>query len=283
MSENCTEDACASCSSNCSERKANPEDFAAKPHELSKIGKVIGVVSGKGGVGKSLVTVLLAAAMKRKGHGASILDADITGPSIPRLLGLHERAAMTELGITPVRSQGGIDAMSLNLLIENETDPVVWRGPVIGGAVKQFWTDVIWGEADYLFIDMPPGTGDVPLTVYQSIQLDGLIIVTSPQELVGMIVEKAVNMARMMNIPVLGLAENMSYFKCPDCGKETAIFGKSRVEETAARNNIKTVARLPLDPAFAQACDEGRAESIEGPWLDEILAFLESMPLKDRS
>ncbi|UQZ88583.1 ATP-binding protein [Deltaproteobacteria bacterium Smac51] len=287
MSESCNDQCCSSCASDCSERQAEqnpaggcpsagqgqmrPEDFVAKPHELSDIGKVIGVVSGKGGVGKSLVTALLASAMKRQGHGTAILDADITGPSIPRIFGLKERAAMSELGLYPVRSQGGTDIMSLNLLIDNETDPVVWRGPVIGGAVKQFWTDVIWGEAEYMFIDMPPGTGDVPLTVYQSIRLDGLVIVTSPQELVTMIVEKAVNMARMMNIPVLGLVENMSFFKCPDCGRETDIFGKSHVEETAARFNIKTVARLPLDPSFAKACDEGQVESIEAPWLNEIL------------
>lgn len=285
MSEACSEECCSSCQSDCAERhgpaahgdKMKPEDFVAQPHALSKIGKVVGVVSGKGGVGKSLVTSLLACAMKRRGHTTGILDADITGPSIPRVFGLKGRAAMDEKGLYPVKSAAGLDIMSLNLLIEKETDPVVWRGPVLAGAVKQFWTDVIWADDEYLFIDMPPGTGDVPLTVFQSIRLDGLVIVTSPQDLVAMIVEKAVNMARMMDIPVLGLAENMSYYKCPKCGEETDIFGPSRVEETAARFLIKTVARLPLDPAIARACDQGRVETVEGPWLDEMLAMLETL------
>lgn len=288
MSENCG-DGCSSCQLECGERRdepvsacggggqQSPESFIARPHELSRIGKVIGVVSGKGGVGKSLVTALLASAMKRRGFGTGLMDADITGPSVPRIFGLQGRAKMDEFGLYPVKSKGGIDIISLNLLIENETDPVIWRGPVIGGAVKQFWTDVIWAEADYLFLDMPPGTGDVPLTVYQSIRLDGLVIVTSPQELVTMIVEKAVNMARMMNVPVLGLVENMSYFKCPECGKETAVFGESKLTETAARYHIDTVARLPLNPDFARACDAGDVESLDGPWLDDIVDLLEAL------
>ncbi|MEG1429756.1 MAG: P-loop NTPase, partial [Hydrogenoanaerobacterium sp.] len=217
MSENCSHN-CESCGENCSERK--PESLLEKPHELSHIKKVIGVVSGKGGVGKSLVTSLLAVLAQRSGYKTAILDADITGPSIPTAFGLHEKAQGNELGLYPVKSKTGISVMSLNLLMENETDPVVWRGPIIAGTVKQFWTDVIWDDIDYMFIDMPPGTGDVPLTVFQSIPVDGIIIVASPQELVGMIVEKAVNMAKMMNIPVLALVENMSYVTCPDCGKQ---------------------------------------------------------------
>lgn len=287
MSENCV-DECSSCLAECGECRQPPEggcspspekqeSFIARPHEMSRIGKVIGVVSGKGGVGKSLVTALLASAMYRRGHGVGLMDADITGPSIPRLFGLSGRAAMDEFGLYPVKSKTGLDVISLNLLIENETDPVIWRGPVIGGMVKQFWTDVIWGKADYLFIDMPPGTGDVPLTIFQSIRLDGLIIVTSPQELVGMIVEKAFNMARMMKVPVLALVENFSYFKCSDCGRETTVFGESRLAETAARYNLPTTARLPLDPNFAKAGDAGEVETLQGPWLDDILTRLETL------
>lgn len=293
MSENCTSDQCSSCPVDCDSRQGreeagrdcvptseDPESFLAKPHQLSRVGKVIGVVSGKGGVGKSLVTGLLASAMKRRGQGVGLMDADITGPSIPRIFGLGGRAKMDEFGLYPVRSRGGVDIISINLLIENETDPVIWRGPVIGGLVKQFWTDVIWPEAEYLFIDLPPGTGDVPLTIFQSIPLDGLVIVTSPQELVSMIVEKAVNMARMMKVPVLGLAENMSFFKCPDCGKETDVFGPSRLAESAARFGIPAAARLPLTPDFAVKCDAGKIEDIEGPWLDDILSLLERIPAR---
>ncbi|MDR2946344.1 MAG: Mrp/NBP35 family ATP-binding protein [Candidatus Adiutrix sp.] len=293
MSEDCTNDQCSSCLADCDSRREpapedrhcaptpeDPESFLAKPHSLSRIGKVIGVVSGKGGVGKSLVTGLLASAMKRRGQGVGLMDADITGPSIPRLFGLGQRAKMDEFGLYPVKSRSGVDVMSINLLIENETDPVIWRGPVIGGMVKQFWTDVIWAGADYLFIDLPPGTGDVPLTLFQSIKLDGLVIVTSPQELVTMIVEKAVNMARMMKVPVLGLVENFSYFKCPDCGREVDVFGRSRLAETAARFGIPASARLPLDPQFAERCDAGRVDDIEGPWLDDVLSLLERIPAK---
>lgn len=225
MSEECTHN-CETCSASCGER-TDPQSFLEKPNELSHIKKVIGVVSGKGGVGKSLVTSMLATVMNRRGHKTAILDADITGPSIPKAFGLKEKATGNELGLFPVKTKMGIEVMSVNLLLENETDPVVWRGPVIAGTVKQFWTDVIWNDVDYMFVDMPPGTGDVPLTVFQSLPVDGIIVVTSPQELVGMIVDKAVKMADMMNIPVLALVENMSYFECPDCGKNTLFLAKA--------------------------------------------------------
>ena len=268
MSEECTHH-CETCSQECSER--TQESLLAKPHEYSVIKKVIGVVSGKGGVGKSLITSLLAVSARRKGLKTAILDADITGPSIPKAFGLHTRAEGTNEGIYPVQSQTGIDIMSLNLLTENETDPVVWRGPIIANTVKQFWTDVIWGKVDCMFIDLPPGTGDVPLTVFQSIPVDGLVIVTSPQELVGMIVEKAVNMAALMHIPVLGLVENMSYVSCPDCGKEIRVFGESHVDEIAKKHGIQTVAKLPLDPRLASACDKGQIEQFEGDWLSGLV------------
>jgi Mrp family chromosome partitioning ATPase len=274
MSEECTHH-CETCSQECSER--TQESLLVKPHEYSVIKKVVAVVSGKGGVGKSLITSMLAVMARRKGLKTAILDADITGPSIPRAFGLHTRAEGTSEGLYPVQSQTGIDIISLNLLTENETDPVVWRGPILANTVKQFWADVIWGEVDCMFIDLPPGTGDVPLTVFQSIPVDGLVIVTSPQELVGMIVEKAVNMAAMMHIPVLGLVENMSYVSCPDCGKEIRVFGESHVEEIAKKHGIQTVARLPLDPSLAGACDNGLIEQFEGAWLDGLLdTILES-------
>lgn len=258
MSENCTHD-CSSCGVDCPSRQ-QPEDMHEAPHALSNIKKVIGVVSGKGGVGKSMVTSLLAVALKRRNLGVGILDADITGPSIPKIFGLHDKATGDENGIYPVRSKTGIDVMSINLLLENETDPVVWRGPIIGGTVKQFWTDVIWHDEDVLLIDMPPGTGDVALTVFQTIKLDGLIIVTSPQELVSMIVEKAVNMAKLMDIPVLGLVENFSYILCPDCGKQIPLFGESHVEEVAEHFGLPILGKLPLDPRLASACDKGMIE-----------------------
>ncbi len=264
---------CGNCGENCAER--DPKSFLAEPREDSHIKKVIGVVSGKGGVGKSMVTSLLAVAARRAGRSAAILDADITGPSIPTAFGITERPVSRDGGLCPVYSKGGIGIMSLNLLLENATDPVVWRGPIISGTVKQFWTDVIWGDVDVLFIDMPPGTGDVALTVFQSLPLDGLIIVTTPQELVGMIVTKAVRMAEMLNIPVLGLVENMSYFRCPDCGGKHEIFGASHVEELAKQLGIPHTARLPMDPALTALCDEGRIESFEGDWLDGISAALE--------
>ena len=268
MSENCSHN-CDSCNQDCGER--TQQSLLEKPHELSHIKKVIGIVSGKGGVGKSLITSLLAVMARRRGLKTAILDADITGPSIPKAFGLHDRAEGTHEGFFPVPTQTGINIMSLNLLMDNETDPVVWRGPIIAGTVKQFWTDVIWGDVDFMFIDMPPGTGDVPLTVFQSIPVDGLIIVTSPQELVGMIVEKAVNMAAMMRIPVLGLVENMSYITCPDCGKQITVFGESHVDEIAKKHNIQTVAKLPIDPKLASACDKGEIEQFEGNWLDSLL------------
>ena len=266
MSENCTHD-CSTCSSNCASRQ-QPEDFHEAPHALSSIKKVIGVVSGKGGVGKSMVTSLLAVTMKRRGLNTAILDADITGPSIPKIFGLKDKAEGDENGIYPVRTKTGIDVMSINLLLENETDPVVWRGPVIGGTVKQFWTDVIWHNEDIMFIDMPPGTGDVALTVFQTIKLDGIIIVTSPQELVSMIVEKAVNMAKLMNIPVLGLVENFSYISCPDCGKRIPLFGESHIEEVAEHFGLPVLGQLPIDPKLASACDKGLLELFEGDWLE---------------
>jgi Mrp family chromosome partitioning ATPase len=268
MSESCSHN-CESCNENCSER--TKESLLEKPHELSHINKVIGVVSGKGGVGKSLVTSLLAVLAQRNGCQTAILDADITGPSIPKAFGLHGKAEGSELGLYPVKTKTGISVMSLNLLTENETDPVVWRGPLIAGTVKQFWTDVIWGDVDYMFIDMPPGTGDVPLTVFQSIPVDGLIIVASPQELVGMLVEKAVNMAQMMNIPVHALVENMSYITCPDCGKEIRVFGESHIAEIAEKHGVQTVARLPIDPKLAAGCDAGMIELFDGNWLNELI------------
>lgn len=276
MSENCTHD-CSSCSENCSERVQNPADFLEKPHAMSHIKKVVGIVSGKGGVGKSLVTSLLAILEARKGYRSAILDADITGPSIPKAFGVTAQAVGTEDGILPERTKGGIDIMSINLLLENATDPVVWRGPVIAGTVKQFWTDVIWDDVDFMFVDMPPGTGDVPLTVFQSIPLDGVIIVASPQELVSMIVEKAVKMAQMMNIPILGLVENMSYFKCPDCGKEMHIFGDSHIEDVAKAHHIPLLARIPIDPALASACDRGDIESFSSDYLDAAALTVEKL------
>jgi len=273
MIENCSHN-CENCNETCSER--TKESLLAKPHELSYIKKVIGVVSGKGGVGKSLVTSLLAVLAHREGFETAILDADITGPSIPKAFGLHKKAEGSDLGLYPVKTKTGISVMSLNLLTENETDPVVWRGPLIAGTAKQFWTDVIWGNVDFMFIDMPPGTGDVPLTVFQSIPVDGLIIVTSPQELVGMIVEKAINMAQMMNIPVLALVENMSYITCPDCGKEIHVFGESHISQIAKKHGIKNIARLPIDPTLAAACDAGTIELFAGSWLDGVMKKLVS-------
>jgi Mrp family chromosome partitioning ATPase len=271
MSENCSHN-CESCNENCSER--TKESLLEKPHELSKIKKVIGVVSGKGGVGKSLVTSLLAVMAQREGYRTAVLDADITGPSIPKAFGLHGKAEGSELGLYPVKTKTDISVMSLNLLTENETDPVVWRGPLIAGTVKQFWTDVIWGDVDYMFIDMPPGTGDVPLTVFQSIPVNGLIIVASPQELVGMIVEKAVNMAGMMNIPVLALVENMSYALCPKCGEKLYLFGESHIDEIAKKHHVDTVAQIPIDPKLAAACDAGMIELFDGNWLDCVMSTI---------
>ena len=274
--EGCTHD-CGSCSQNCGERTQAPHSFLEAPHPMSSIKKVIGVVSGKGGVGKSMVTSMMAVLLNRRGHTTAILDADVTGPSIPKAFGVKEKAQGSEEGLYPAQTKTGIRVMSVNMLLETETTPVIWRGPVIAGVVKQFWTDVVWGDVDYLFVDMPPGTGDVPLTVFQSIPLDGIIVVTSPQELVSVIVEKAVNMAKMMNIPILGLVENMSYVTCPDCGKEIHVFGESHLEEIAARSGLAVLGRLPMDPALARVADQGVVELFEGSWLDDAAEKLEGL------
>ena len=266
MSENCNHD-CGSCSANCESRTA---DFRAQDNPHSNVKKVIGVISGKGGVGKSLVTSLLAVIARRRGFETAILDADITGPSIPKAFHVSGQLMGTDEGVIPAQTKTGIKLVSLNLLLENETDPVVWRGPVIAGTVKQFWSDVMWGEVDYMFVDMPPGTGDVPLTVFQSLPVDGVILVTSPQELVGMIVRKAARMAEMMDVPVLGLVENMSGFQCDQCGKLHDIFGASHAEAAARELEIPVFARLPIHPKLAAACDKGMIELFEGNWLDQI-------------
>ena len=273
MSE-CTHD-CSSCSSNCGERQ-QPHDFRKPCNAHSHIKKVIAVVSGKGGVGKSTVTCSLAAAMAARGKKVGILDADITGPSIPRAFGIHQHAMGTDDGILPVETAGGIKMMSLNLLTDHETDPVIWRGPVIAGAVEQFWTDVVWGELDYLFVDMPPGTGDVPLTVFQSLPVDGVVVVTAPQTLVGMIVTKAVRMAEMMKVPVLGLVENYSFFRCPDCGGEHPIFGESTIDALGAELNLPVLAKLPLDSSLANAMDEGTVEGYTPNPLAQVAAQLDA-------
>ena len=269
-SENCNHN-CSSCGSDCSERK---ESFLEATNEFSHVKKVIGVISGKGGVGKSMVTSLLAELMKRQGYQTAILDADITGPSIPKAFGVKEKAKGNETGILPNETTMGIKMMSVNLLLPDETDPVIWRGPVIAGTVKQFWTDVIWEDVDYMFVDMPPGTGDVPLTVFQSLPVDGIVIVTSPQELVSMIVGKAVKMAKRMNIPILALVENMSYAVCPDCGKELKIFGESHLDEIAKEYEIEHTAKLPIDSKLSAAMDKGSIELFDGTWLDGIADML---------
>ena len=250
-------------------------DFSAPSNALSHVKKVIGVVSGKGGVGKSLVTSLLAVTMSKKGYKCGILDADIMGPSIPKAFGVKDKIMGSKDGMLPVYSKGGIPVVSINLLLENDTDPVVWRGPVIANTVKQFWSDVIWGDLDYLFVDMPPGTGDVPLTVFQSLPVDGILVVASPQELVSMIVAKAVKMAELMKIPVLGLVENMSYFHCPDNGKDYQIFGESHIYEVAEVHGLPVLARIPIDPALASACDDGTIEDFAGSCMDEAVKALE--------
>ena len=270
MSE-CSHD-CSSCSSNCSERK---EITFEAPNQLSKVKHIIGVMSGKGGVGKSMVTSMLAVLMQRRGHKTAILDADITGPSIPKAFGITGRVEGNDVGMIPPQSTTGIDVMSVNFFLESEDRPVIWRGPVIAGVVKQFWTDVIWNDEEYMFVDCPPGTGDVPLTVFQSIPLDGIIIVSSPQELVSMIVSKAAHMAQMMNIPVLGIVENMSYVKCPDCGKELKVFGDSHIEEVAEKFGYDLLARVPLDPKISALCDKGMIELMENDYLDAAADAIE--------
>lgn len=269
----CSKESCKGC-------EKNPESFLEKTHEFNSIKKVIGVVSGKGGVGKSLVTAMLAILMNRKGYNVGILDADITGPSIPKMFGITRKAQSNELGIFPEHTHNDIRVMSINLLLEQEDVPVIWRGPLLAGTVKQFWTDVLWGDLDFMFIDMPPGTGDVPLTVFQSIPLDGIVIVTSPQELVSMIVKKAYNMAKQMNIPVLGIVENMSYVKCPDCGKEIKIFGESRLSETAKELGIDVLGRMPIDPIMAQLVDKGEFERFSNDYLAGAADNIEKMFVK---
>ena len=277
MSEGCTHN-CETCSEACVSREGGaPQDLHEAANPNSNIKKVIGVVSGKGGVGKSLVCSMLAVEMRHRDYSTAILDADITGPSIPKMFGLKTRAVGSELGILPVETRTGVKVMSVNLLLEHETDPVVWRGPVIAGTVTQFWTDVVWGDVDYMFVDMPPGTGDVALTVFQSLPVDGIIIVASPQDLVSMIVEKAVKMAGLMNVPILGLVENMSYFTCPDCGKKISVFGESHIDEIAASYNVPVLGKLPIDPGLAKQCDMGVIEAFEGNGLADGVEALENL------
>lgn len=273
MSEECTHD-CSTCSSNCGSK--DPKSLLVAPHPNSKIGKVIGVVSGKGGVGKSMVTDLLAVEFARRGYHCGILDADITGPSIPKAFGITEKAQGNETTIFPVKSKKyGVDIMSINVLLENESDPVVWRGPVIDGTVRQFWSDTLWDNVDYLFVDMPPGTGDVALTVFQNIPIDGIVVVTSPQDLVSMIVGKAMKMASLMNIPVLGLVENMSYALCPDCGKKIHVFGESHISEIAEEYHVPVLAQMPINPALASACDNGTVEDLDCSYLEDAALVIE--------
>ena len=276
--ENCTHN-CGTCSANCGSRTSEPQSFLEKLNPASSVKKVIGVVSGKGGVGKSLVTSLMACRMRATGARVGILDADITGPSIPRAFGIHDGVTVTPDGklLVPATSSTGVEVISSNMLLENETDPVIWRGPVIAGAVKQFWSETLWQDIDYMFVDMPPGTGDVPLTVFQSLPVDGIIIVTSPQELVGMIVAKAVNMAKKMNVPILGIVENMSYLECPDCGKHINVFGESHTEQVAEEYGLKLLAQIPIDPKIAQMVDGGQVEYIEMPWFEEAVKAVENL------
>ena len=278
MSQNCTHD-CSSCSSNCGSRKK--ESMLKPPHKASSVKKVIGIVSGKGGVGKSLTTSLLASFAHKQGLSVGIMDADITGPSIPKMFGVTERMSGDEKGINTVLSPSGIQMVSMNLLLDEENAPVIWRGMVISGTVMQFWTDVIWQDVDLLFIDMPPGTGDVPLTVFQSIPLAGIVIVTTPQDLVKMVVEKAVNMARIMNVPVLGLVENMSYLSCPDCGKEIEVFGPSKAKALASEYGIPAIARMPLDPTIAKLADQGRIEYYDASALADIFTEIQKAKQKE--
>ena len=273
MSEECTHD-CSTCSSNCGSK--DPKSLLVAPHPNSKIGKVIGVVSGKGGVGKSMVTDVLAVEFARRGYHCGILDADITGPSIPKAFGITEKAQGNETTIFPVKSKKyGVDIMSINVLLENESDPVVWRGPVIGGTVRQFWSDTLWDNVDYLFVDMPPGTGDVALTVFQNIPIDGIVVVTSPQDLVSMIVGKAMKMASLMNIPVLGLVENMSYALCPDCGKKIHVFGESHIGEITEEYHVPVLAQMPINPSLASACDNGTVEDLDCSYLEDAALVIE--------
>lgn len=275
MSENCNHD-CSNCSQNC-ESRTQEQDLSAKLNDVSHVKKVIAVVSGKGGVGKSLITSMLAIQMQRKGYQTGVLDADITGPSIPKIFGVETPAYGNEYGMLPNVSDAGTKVVSINMMLDDPEQPVLWRGPILAGIVKQFWSEVVWDDVDYMFVDMPPGTGDVPLTVFQSLPIDGIIIVTSPQELVSMIVSKAVNMANMMNIPILGLVENYSYLECPDCGKKIEVFGKSHLHEVAEKYNLPILGRMPIDPAFAELCDAGNLEAVTGNPLEEAVSVLEEM------
>ena len=274
----CSDSECSS--ESCEGCEKNPKSFLEKTNELNSIKKVIGVVSGKGGVGKSLVTAMLSILINRRGYNTGILDADITGPSIPKMFGINRKAESNELGIFPEKTHNDIRVMSINLLLEQADAPVIWRGPLLAGAVKQFWTDVIWGELDFMFIDMPPGTGDVPLTIFQSIPLDGIVIVTSPQELVSMIVKKAYNMAKQMNIPVLGVVENMSYVKCPDCGKEIKLFGESNLTKTSKDLGLDILGRVPVDPTMAQLADKGEFERFSNDYLTDAAEKIETLFVK---
>lgn len=276
-SAGCSKESCEGCSS----AGQAPESFIEQLNQYSNIKKVIGIVSGKGGVGKSFTAASLAVAMRKKGYRTGILDADITGPSIPKMFGLHGPAQGNEMGIFPIEAPDGNKVMSLNLLVDDEEAPVVWRGPVIAGTVKQFWSDVYWGELDYLFVDMPPGTGDVPLTVFQSIPVDGIVIVTSPQELVQMIVKKAVHMAEMMEIPVLGMVENFSYLRCPDCGKEIALFGESKIDQAAADLNIPVLGKVPLDPDYARLADDGMFHMADNLYIKDAIDLIENLVQKN--
>jgi len=275
MSDSCNNE-CSGCAEDCGERKEE-FDFQAKLNERSKVKKVIGVISGKGGVGKSMVTAMMAVTMNRRGHRTAILDADVTGPSIPKAFGLTEKATESNGNIMPAVTKTGIQIMSINLLLENDTDPVIWRGPLIGGAIKQFWSDVVWEDVDYMFVDMPPGTGDVALTVFQSLPVDGIIVVTSPQELVSMIVAKAVQMAKMMNVPILGIVENMSYFTCPDNNKDYNVFGESHIEEVADNFGVRVLAKVPINPNIASSSDKGLMELYPDELFIPAAEYLESL------
>ncbi len=276
MSTDCNFD-CGSCGESCSDRQEQQTSFIEKANDLSSVKKVIGVMSGKGGVGKSMVTSMLAVLMQRKGYRVGILDADVTGPSIPKCFGITEKASGSEVAIFPNRSKTGIEVMSMNLLLDSNTDPVLWRGPIIAGSVKQFWTDVVWSDIDYLFVDMPPGTGDVPITVFQSIPVDGVFMVTSPQDLVSMIVMKAIKMAELMKIPVLGIVENMAYYQCAKCGEIHHVFGETDIKEFAGENGIQMTAEVPIDRKLSNACDQGMIELFDGAWLDETANMLEGI------
>ena len=270
----CTHD-CSSCGESCESKEK--ENLIKAPNPASTVRRVIAVMSGKGGVGKSLVTALMSVLMQRRGHQAAVMDADVTGPSVPRMFGIKGRADGTEAGIQPIDTKTGIETVSINYFLEDTSEPVVWRGPILGGVVTQFWTDVVWTDVDYMFVDMPPGTGDIPLTVLQSLPVDGIIMVTSPQELVADVVEKAVKMAKMMNIPILGLVENMSYAECPGCREKIYLYGKGKTEETAARYALPVLAQIPITPDLASLCDRGLVELFEGSWLDDACTMIETV------